>query len=295
MKEERKYESCEDDIDLYEILEILLKNKKIAIISFFIVVIISLIGIVVMRKTTSRFYAKELTIDKSIYSINGVNRLYPEHIFLLNDTINKIYENLELKKLYESKIKKTSDGMSSKREFLENIIKLEKKKQNYVVKVKILKNKELSKNIMERFISILLEKDNLEQEINRETIEIKKNLQILNNKIELLAKNYKNQLTRKIGKNKNKEYEYINPFLELQLNEIKTIQNTYLKKIVKIGGIEDKKRIKIITDRYIIKEKDNITTMLIVCVVLGIFIGIMTAFFKNFIDNFNKKRKNTTK
>lgn len=48
---------------------------------------------------------KELTINKNTYSLTGVNRLYPEHIFLLDSTINKIYEISDLQKLYKSKVK----------------------------------------------------------------------------------------------------------------------------------------------------------------------------------------------
>lgn len=66
-----------------------------------------------------------------------------------------------------------------------------------MAEVKILKNKKLSKDIMDKFIGILLEQDNLEEIITHQNLKVKKKLYLLNQKIELLTKQYENQLIRK--------------------------------------------------------------------------------------------------
>lgn len=51
--------------------------------------------------------------------------------------------------------------------------------------------------------------------------------------------------------------------MELKLNEISTMQNMLLGKIIKFDKIDDTKRVKIITDMYVM-ENDNNTIMIII-------------------------------
>ena len=115
----------EDEVDIYKLVNIFLKNIKIFII-------VSIIGILI----TGIYIVKRIIFDKNNisyidYTLNygeinsyiGNNIYYPkknpEGILLDNKYLELLIENPELKTLYEEKVKEDRDNIATKRSFLE--------------------------------------------------------------------------------------------------------------------------------------------------------------------------------
>ena len=116
----------EDEVDIYKLVNIFLKNIRIFII-------VSVIGILI----TGIYIAKKIIFDKNNvsyidYTLNyeeinsyiGNNIYYPkknpEGILLDNKYLELLFENPNLKALYEEKVKEDRDSITTKRRFLEN-------------------------------------------------------------------------------------------------------------------------------------------------------------------------------
>ncbi|MCG6836800.1 hypothetical protein K5I19_05700, partial [Fusobacterium nucleatum] len=114
----------ENEINIYDIVSIFIKNIKL----FVIVSIISLI-------VTCLYIGKRIIFDKSNtiyinYTLNyeeinsyiGKDIYYPKknpkEILLDNKYIELFFENPELKTLYEEKVKENRDSIDTKRQFL---------------------------------------------------------------------------------------------------------------------------------------------------------------------------------
>ena len=116
----------ENEINIYDLINIFLKNLKVFII-------VSIIGLIV----TCLYIGKRIIFDKTNtiyinYTLNyqeinsyiGDNIYYPKRnpkeILLDNKYIELLFENPDLKALYEEKVKEDRDSIDTKRQFLVN-------------------------------------------------------------------------------------------------------------------------------------------------------------------------------
>ena len=116
----------ENEINIYDIINIFIKNIKLFII-------VSIIGLI----ATFLYIGKRIIFDKNNtiyinYTLNyqeinsyiGDNVYYPKkspkEILLDNKYIELLFENPELKALYEEKVKEDRDSIDTKRQFLIN-------------------------------------------------------------------------------------------------------------------------------------------------------------------------------
>ena len=170
----------EDEISIYEILNIFLKNIKIFII-------VTIIGMIV----TCLYIAKRIIFDKNNttyinYTLNYQEiksymgevyypRKNPKEILLDDKYLGLLFENPELKSLYEGKVKDNKDDINTKRDFLSENKILEvnslqemaktKEEQELIspdsyrttvrVNRKLDKNREVSNSIMKSHLDIL--------------------------------------------------------------------------------------------------------------------------------------------
>ena len=201
----------EDEISIYEILNIFLKNIKI----FIIVTIIGLIA-------TCLFIAKRIIFDKNNtsyinYTLNYqeiksyMGEIYyprknPKELLLDDKYLDLLFENPELKNLYEKEVKQNKDDISTKREFLsENKIleinslkELAKTKEEQdllspdsyrtTVRVnrKLDKNREVSNSIMKTYLNILNQyyKENMFDYLEERKGYLEKSLPVLKRQLE---------------------------------------------------------------------------------------------------------------
>ena len=116
----------ENEINIYDIINIFIKNIRLFII-------VSIIGLIV----TCLYIGKRIAFGKNNiiyinYTLNyqeinsyiGDNIYYPKkspkEILLDNKYIDLLFKNPELKKLYEGKVKEDKDNVDTKRQFLVN-------------------------------------------------------------------------------------------------------------------------------------------------------------------------------
>lgn len=189
--QERKYIE-DDEIDLSEIIDILVKRKFFIIISFVLFTIIGLGGALYYRSIKPFVLAKQFSIDYSYaerdYFFNKskivLNQISPDNILFINRCVNKFFNIKELEELYK---KNYFQKNYSKSKFLQEIIKIstinqENDQQNkhifeiemkknqlleigmkrdklfskkYILEVKMKKNESLQKKIINTYISIL--------------------------------------------------------------------------------------------------------------------------------------------
>jgi len=125
MKVEDEFQE-ENEINIYELINIFIRNIKV----FFIVTILGLIatcvyiGVRIVFFKNNVLYINYTLNYEEMNSYIGNNIYYPKknpkEILLDNKYIDLLFENPELKALYEEKIKEDRDSIDTKRQFLTN-------------------------------------------------------------------------------------------------------------------------------------------------------------------------------
>ena len=323
--EEDFYE--EDEISIYEILNIFLKNIKI----FIIVTIIGLI-------TTCLFIAKRIIFDKNNttyinYTLNyeeiksyiGKEIYYPQKSpkeILLNDKYLEIlFENPELKDLYDKKVKENRDDINTKRDFLTENKILEisslkettktKEEQDLIspdsyrttvrVNKKYDKNRIVSDSIMKTYLDILNQyyKENMFDYLEERKAYLEKSLPILKRQLE------ENAVSGKIpvssggsGTTENNYFKYIYPIqvsnIDTYYEKYKTFESEYqsIKTLMDLELNKSENFIKYDSSIINVKEKSENVIILGIGLVLSICLGIFATFIKEFVERYKKNKAN---
>ena len=316
----------EDEISIYEILNIFLKNIKI----FIIVTIIGLIA-------TCLFIAKRIIFDKNNtsyinYTLNYqeiksyMGEIYyprknPKELLLDDKYLDSLFENPELKNLYEKEVKQNKDDISTKREFLsENKIleinslkELAKTKEEQdllspdsyrtTVRVnrKLDKNREVSNSIMKTYLNILNQyyKENMFDYLEERKGYLEKSLPVLKRQLE------ENAVSGKIpvsaggtGTADNNYFKYIYPIqvsnIDTYYEKYKTFESEYqsIKTLIDLELNKAENFIKYDSSVINVKEKSGNAIKLVIGLVLSLCLGILATFIKEFIESYKKNKEN---
>lgn len=167
MEKEKEY--IEDEMDLYELLNLLKKYKKMITTTLIIGIVISFVSAILLRNydrkesATKTFSLNYEQFQKRLdyYEIIGFNYTKFDPTIILNDEkyIDKFLEIPELKKSFE-KIKITEKNrVEQKIKFISKIITItmskEKISENYTVTVIGNKDLNIVEKIMEKYFEIL--------------------------------------------------------------------------------------------------------------------------------------------
>ena len=323
--EEDFYE--EDEISIYEILNIFLKNIKI----FIIVTIIGLIA-------TCLFIAKKIIFDKNNttyinYTLNyeeiksyiGKEIYYPQkspkEILLDDKYLEILFENPELKDLYDKKVKENRDDISTKRDFLTENKILEisslkettktKEEQDLIspdsyrttvrVNKKYDKNRVVSDSIMKTYLDILNQyyKENMFDYLEERKAYLEKSLPVLKRQLEENAVDGKISISSGgSGTNDNNYFKYIYP---IQVSNIDTYYEKYkifeseyqsIKTLMDLELNKSENFIKYDSSIINVKEKSGNMTKLLMGIVLSLCLGIFATFIKEFVEGYKKNKEN---
>ena len=322
--EENFYE--EDEINIYEILNIFLKNIK----TFIIVTIIGLIA-------TCIYVGKKIIFDKNNtsyinYTLNYqeiksyMGEVYypkknPKEILLDDKYLELLFENTELKNLYEGEVKQNRDDISTKREFLsENKIleinslkELAKTKEEQdllspdsyrtIVRVnrKLDKNREVSNSIMKTYLNILNQyyKENMFDYLEERKAYLEKSLPILKRQLEENAVSGKVSISAGgTGTTDNNYFKYIYPIqvsnIDTYYEKYKTFESEYqsIRTLIDLELNKAENFIKYDSSVINIKEKSGNVIKLAIGIVLSICLGVLATFVKEFIENYKKNKEN---
>ena len=317
----------EDEVDIYKLVNIFLKNIKIFII-------VSIIGILI----TGIYIAKRIIFDKNNvsyidYTLNyeeinsyiGNNIYYPkknpEGILLDNKYLELLFENPDLKALYEEKVKEDRDNITTKRQFLENnkvvtttsLRKLVKNKEeqellspdSYKTTIKVNrkedKNREISNSIMTTYLSILNQyyKENMFDYLAERKQYLEKTLPVLKKQLEANAVSGNVPITSGgTGATDNNYFKYIYPIqvsnIDTYYEKYKLLETEYqaIKTLFDLELNKTENFIKYDSSIIIEKEKSGNIIKLGIGVFLSLCLGVLATFIKEFIEGY-KKNKNT--
>lgn len=291
----------DDEIDLYELIEILVRHKWSIIITTILCTILSLGTALYVRSKTPNYLIKSILIQQDTYGLKGVNKINIDTILLQDKNVQKILEIKPIKTEYLKKMPKEMQNMASERKFLQDIITVSKNEKNpeeISIKTKIIVDENSSRDIINRYIDILREQDNLSDIISKE--KKLKSDSLEKTKIEI--ENIQNEILDILKKDSDlkvlkpeEKVSYIAskyPELNLRKNEQEKYYTTYVNELVRLDSLNDKLDIiKETTDIYFLKGQSKAKLILAVGILMGLFLGVMLAFLKEFVDGYKRRYK----
>ena len=316
----------EDIVNIYSIISTFLKNIKV----FFIISTIGIIvtGIYIGKKI---FFGKNniIYIDytlnyEEINSYIGNNIYYPkknpEGILLDNKYLELLFENPELKALYEEKVKEDRDNIATKRRFLEKkeivstvslkkmVKKIEEKDlispDSYRTIVKINKrndnDRKVSDSVMTAYLDILNQyyKENMFDYLAERKKYLEKTLPVLKKQLETNAVSGNISITSGgTGGTDNNYFKYIYPIqvsnIDTYYEKYKTLETEYqaIKTLFDLELNKTENFIKYDSSIIVEKEKSGNIIKLGVGVFLSLCLGILATFIKEFIEGYKKNKE----
>ena len=311
----------EDEISIYDILNIFLKNIKIFIL-------VTIIGLIV----TCIYVAKKIIFDKNNiskldYTLNYqelesylVGRVFypqesPNEVLLEDEYLEKLFENSELKELYEKNVKENREDINTKRVFLlgdgendkeamlRNVSRGENKPNSYTVILKINKkddpNRQASISIMRAYLEVLKEyyDETIFKYIQNREKYVEGRLPELR---ELLGENAVAGESGLVNQSSIAENNFLKYIYPIKVSNIDTYYSEYVKlenenqAIVALStlGLNDvNKFIKYDTSIIFEKEKSGNVIKLAIGIVLSLCLGVFATFVKEFIEGYKKLKK----
>ena len=316
----------EDEISIYELINIFLKNIKIFII-------VTIIGLIV----TCIYVGKKIIFDKNNtsyinYTLNYqeiksyMGEVYypkknPKELLLDDKYLELLFENPELKSLYEEKVKENKDDINTKRDFLTENKILEisslkeitktKEEQDLIspdsyrttvrVNKKYDKNRVVSDSIMKTYLDILNQyyKENMFDYLEERKAYLEKSLPVLKKQLE------DNSVSGKIpvssggtGTTDNNYFKYIYPIqvsnIDTYYEKYKTFESEYqsIKTLIDLELNKSENFIKYDSSIINIKEKSGNAIKLAIGLVLSLCLGVFATFVKEFIEGYKKNKAN---
>ena len=295
----------ENEINIYDLINIFLKNIKLFIKVAILGIIITClyIGIRIIFFKDNILYINYTLNYEEINSYIGKDIYYPKkspkEILLDNKYIELLFENPELKALYEEKVKKDRDSIDTKRQFLINnkiletssikeLTKNEAEKElispdSYRTTVRVIKrndtNKKVSNSIMTTYLEKTLPALKKQLEINA----VSGNIPITSGGTGATDNNYFKYIYPIQVSNIDTYYEKYKT-LETEYQAIKTLFDLELNKTENFIKYDSS----IITER----EKSGNIIKLGIGVFLSLCLGVLVIFIKEFTEGYKKNKEN---
>ena len=311
MNQLEKREYCEEDeIDIYELVDIIIKRKILVLGIFIICSLLGLGAALFVRSHKENTLALKFNINyyklesNYFFKKSGLtlNRINIDNILITNKYVDEFFKIEELNTLYLEKISKENESDYSKSKFLNNILRINynKDSNSYTVSVTMKKNLELQKNILNKYIDIVKsishiqvddEIENRYEFLEKENKESREKLNIIENTIKELIEKEKNTITK--DTNIKDFIEYTNPVLNVEKEKVSDLYNQSSEMLIGLNGLTRDPNIKNIVSLdssiYEIEAKSKAKMILAIGVLFGIVLGIMSAFVAEFIDNYKKR------
>jgi len=312
----------ENEISIYDIVNIFIKNIKLF-------VIVSILGVIV----TCLYIGKRIIFDKNnvltiSYTLNyaelesylGGKVYYPKkspnEILLEDKYLEKFFENKELKEYYEKNVKENRDNVNTKRQFLidnkilENIPRKENLEikdsptipDSYKVMVKTNKRYDKDGNIsyklLEAYLNILKDyyNKNIFEYINNREKYLEGAIPIL--KKELIDNTIVGDVV--ITDMMNNENNYLKYFFPIKVSNIDSYYPEYvkleseyqaIKTLFGLGLNKIENFIKYDSSIIVEKEKSGNIVKLGMGIFLSLCLGVLVVFIKEFIEGYKKNKK----
>lgn len=291
----------DDEIDLYELIEILVRHKWSIVVTTIICTLLSLGAALYVRSKTPNYLIKNILVQQENYELKGVNRIDVDAVLLQDKNVERILEIESLKRKYLDVVPENMQNITSERKFLQDMITISKSGKNLeeiAVKTEVNVDENTGREVINSYIDILKEQDNLSQVVsNEKTVKlkelenIKNSLKEVQNEMAIIFKN-DSDLRELKPENRVNYISYKYPELTLRKDEQEKYHNAYVDEIVKLNTLNDRASIiKEISDIYLVKGQSKAKLILAVGIVMGLFLGVMVAFLKEFIDGYKRRYK----
>jgi len=305
----------DDEIDLYEILEIILRRKLLIIATIIVGTFLSFgAALYYSRNMNTETYAQDFNINYSIfygeYLQRTANFRIVEILALLNN--DDVIEEFFVLKELEDEYKKNSNDILSEREiikkraFLKKILNISLRSENadergfsnkeYTITIKLQKGSNFHHLLIEKAIEIF--KRELNEEITDKLTEVilfsENNMEIYRHALEEISgkSGVLNDLKEMKIDNLESLLRYIDPLSVAIISEnIKGYEiNVDLKNDIEI--VREKMRHNDIFEKrssiYFVEERGYAKILLLIGFIFSGFLGIVLAFVKEFWANFRK-------
>ena len=317
----------EDEISIYDLINIFIKNIKIFIMVTIIGLIVTClyIGVRIIFFKNNTTYINYTLNYEEIKSYIGKDIYYPQkspkEILLDDKYLALLFENPELKNLYEEKVKENKDDITTKRDFLTENKILEisslkeitktKEEQDLIspdsyrttvrVNKKLDKNREVSDSIMKTYLDILNQyyKENMFDYLQERKAYLEKSLPVLKRQLEENAVDGKISISSGgSGTNDNNYFKYIYPIqvsnIDTYYEKYKTFESEYqsIKTLIDLELNKAENFIKYDSSIINIKEKSGNAIKLAIGIVLSLCLGVFATFVKEFIEGYKKNKAN---
>ena len=320
----------ENEINIYEFINIFLKNIKlfIKVVILGIIVTCIYIGIRMIFFKDNILYINYTLNYEEINSYIGKDVYYPKkspkEILLDNKYIDLLFENPELKALYEEKVKEDEDKdiIDTKRQFLINnkiletssIKELTKNKDeqelispdSYRTTVRINKRSDsrgkVSDSVMTTYLNILdrYYKENMFDYLAERKKYLEKTLPMLKKQLEVNA--VSGNIPIKSGGTRDTDNNYFKYIYPIQVSNIDTYYEKYkaleteyqaIKTLFDLELNKTENFIKYDSSVIIEREKSGNIVKLGIGVFLSLCLGVLTIFIKEFIEGYKKNKGNS--
>lgn len=318
----------ENEISIYDIVNIFLKNIKLFIIVSIIGLIVTClyIGVRIIFFKNNTLYINYTLNYQEINSYIGDNIYYPKRspkeVLLDNKYIDLLFENPELKTLYEEKVKEDRDSIDTKRQFIINnkiletssikeLTKDEAEKElispdAYRTTVRISKrndtNKKISNSIMTTYLDILTQyyKENMFDYLAERKKYLEKTLPVLKKQLEINAVSGNIPISSGgTGTTDNNYFKYIYPIqvsnIDTYYEKYKLLETEYqaIKTLFDLELNKTENFIKYDSSIIVEREKSGNIIKLGIGLFLSICLGILATFIKEFIEGYKKNKGNS--
>ena len=314
-----------DEIDMYKLINIFSKNIKLFVIVTIIGFIITCIyiGVRIVFFKNNTIYINYTLNYEEMNSYIGKDVYYPKknpkEILLDNKYVDLLFENPELKALYEEKVKEDRDNVNTKRQFLTNnkvletstIKELTKSRDeqelispdSYRTTVRVNKRNDLGKkvsdSIMTTYLDILNQyyKENMFDYLAERKQYLEKTLPVLKKQLE------ENAVSGNIpiksggtGTSENNYFKYIYPIqvsnIDTYYEKYKALETEYqaIKTLFDLELNKTENFIKYDSSIIIENERSGNLVKLAIGVFLSLCFGFLATFVKEFVEGYKKNR-----
>ena len=316
----------EDDFQEENEINIFIKNIKLFIKVVIVGLIITCIyiGVRIVFFKNNTIYINYTLNYEEINSYIGSNVYYPKknpkEILLDNKYIELLFENPELKALYEEKVKEDRDNIDTKRQFLINnkiletlsIKELTKNKDeqelispdSYRTIVRINRKsdsgRKISDSVMTAYLNILNQyyKENMFDYLAERKKYLEKTLPVLKKQLEANAVSGNIPITSGgTGATDNNYFKYIYPIqvsnIDTYYEKYKTLETEYqaIKTLFDLELNKTENFIKYDSSVIIEKEKTGNIIKLGIGIFLSLCLGILVIFIKEFMEGYKKNKE----
>ena len=326
MKIEDEFQE-ENEISIYELINIFIKNIKLFIRVTILGIIITClyIGVRAIFFKNNTIYINYTLNYQEINSYIGDNIYYPKknpkEILLDNKYIELLFENPDLKALYEQKVKEDRDSIDTKRQFLINnkiletssIKELTKNKEeqelispdSYRTIVRINRKsdsgRKISDSVMTTYLNILNQyyKENMFDYLAERKKYLEKTLPVLKKQLEINAVSGNIPITSGgTGTTDNNYFKYIYPIqvsnIDTYYEKYKALETEYqaIKTLFELELNKTENFIKYDSSIIVEREKSGNIIKFGIGVFLSLCLGVLVIFIKEFMEGYKKNKEN---